>query len=153
MLHASPVSTASAEVFLGGADPAIGPDPASVRRLAADLVAANRTSEAMGLVLSGLSAYPGSEDLWVMRALISEMRHDWADASHALDQLFSIQGSRAPAETWCHRIRVLRCLGHWDRAFELARQGLAVFADHPMLLSEWQTLKSLHEASQHKAAA
>ncbi len=153
MLQASPVSTASAEVFLARAEPATGPEPASIRRAAADLVAVNRTGEAMALVLAGLSAHPESEDLWVMRALISEMRHDWADASHALEQLFRIQGSRVPAETWCHRVRVLRCLGHSEMAFELARQGLAVFAGHPMLMSEWQTLKSMHEASGHRAAA
>lgn len=152
MLHASSASTASAEVFLGAGESVIGPDPVALRQAAADLVAANRTGEAMALVLTGLASLPDSEDLLVMRALIGEMRHDWADAAQTLDHLARLQGERAPAQTWCHRIRVLRCLGDWRQALEIARQALAAFPDHPLLVSEWQTLRSA-QACDLKAAA
>ena len=153
MLQVSTALNPPAEVYLGHAAPPVGPDPAVIRRAAADLVAQNQTAQAVALVTQGLSVYPDSEDLLVMRALISEMRHDWLDAAQTLEHLVAVQGQGAPAETWCHWVRALRCLGDWNKAFDVAKRALSTYADHAMLVSEWQTLNSAPRASIRKAAA
>jgi Tfp pilus assembly protein PilF len=78
-----------------------------------------------------------------MAALICEAVQDWAQASIYLERLVRVQGSAVTAETLCHWVRVLRCLGQIQRAARLARQGQQMFPEHPMLESEHRTLTSI----------
>jgi hypothetical protein len=150
------VSTSPNELADGYARHAASPvasDPVAIRLAAVHMVAGNQTAQAVALVSAGLAAHPDSEDLLVMRALISEMRHDWDDAIEALERLLRVQGQSAPAETWCHWVRSLRCGGQWRRALEAATQALDLFSGHPMLVSEWQTLNSVLRSPRNSSAA
>lgn len=149
--HTAPVS---ADVFYGTASVAsAAPTPQAIRMAAATLVIREQLSDAKTLVANGLIQYPDSEDLLVMQALISEMNHDWTGAATALENLVRVQNTRVPAETWCHWVRVLRCLGDWNKAAQVAKKALMQFPDHDMLQSEWQTLNSAPRQAIRKTAA
>lgn len=145
-------ATTQAEVFFGS-QPLNSPTPRDIRMSAAAMVARDQIAEARTMVTNGLIQHPDSEDLLVMQALISEMGHDWATASRSLENLVRIQGRNVAAETWCHWVRVLRCLGDWNKATAVAKLGLAQYPEHGMLLSEWQTLNSEPRQAVRKTAA
>lgn len=153
MLQASTSPNKPSDGYARQAASPVAPDPVAIRLAAAQMVAGNQTAQAVALVSAGLSTHPDSEDLLVMRALISEMRHDWDDAIEAIERLLRVQGHSAPAETWCHWVRALRCGGQWRRALEVATQALDLFSSHPMLISEWQTLNSVLRSARNSSAA
>lgn len=102
--------------------------PAKIRQSIADLVGQNRLTEADSLSNEALQRFPQSEDILVIRALVTQVRHDWPAASIALEQLIALQGHAAPAVTWGQWVRVLRCMGDDARAMTVVTQGLA---NHP----------------------
>ena len=117
--------------------------PKAARDLAVDLVSRNQMSQALSVVEGALAHDCDSQDLLSMAALICEAVQDWPQASSYLERLVRVQGSAVTAETLCHWVRVLRCLGQIERAFGLSRSALALFPEHPMLESEHQTLSSM----------
>ena len=64
-----------------------------------------------------------------------------------------LQGSGVTAETLSHWVRVLRCLGHMERAARLAGNALKMHPGHVMLESESQTLSSILAAKSAGAGA
>ena len=64
-----------------------------------------------------------------------------------------LQGSGVTAETLSHWVRVLRCLGHMERAARLAGNALKMYPGHVMLESESQTLNSILAAKSARAGA
>lgn len=117
--------------------------PTAVRLAAVDLVARNQVEQALASIDAALIQDPDSQELLSMAALICEVKHDWRMASTHLERLVRVQGSAVTAETLCHWVRVLRCLGQIERAFGLSSSALALFPEHPMLESEHQTLSSM----------
>ena len=124
----------------------------NIRFAAADLCRQGRLAEAELLTREALQHHPDSEDVLVIRALISEVRHDWASAAAALERLLQLQGTAAPAESWCHWVRVLRCDGQLDAAFETAIKALQHHPAHPLLASELAQLEAMGVVAERRAA-
>lgn len=120
--------------------------PSSLREKAAQLVGDGLLDEATSLIDQGLKQHPRDEHLLVMCALLCEVRRDWVGAHDALQELLEVQGYRAPSETWSHWIRVLRCLGQWERAWLAAQQGLKLHPQDLVLQSENDTLRAIVQA-------
>ena len=117
--------------------------PKEARDLAVDLVTRDHMGSALAVVETALAVNSESQELLSMAALICEAVQDWARASHYLERLVRVQGSAVTAETLCHWVRVLRCLGQLQRAARLAGQAQHMFPHHPMIESEQQTLASI----------
>ena len=115
--------------------------PAKIRQSIADLVGQNRLTEADSLSNEALQRFPQSEDILVIRALVTQVRQDWAEASLALEKLIGIQGHQAQAMTWGQWVRVLRCMGDDARAMTVAAQGLATYPNDPQLQEEFAALQ------------
>jgi hypothetical protein len=140
MLHAAPafLTNTSYSALLASATQELS--PAKIRQSIADLVGQNRLTEADVLSLEAMQRFPQSEDILVIRALVSQVRQDWTAASVTLEKLVSLQGHAAKAVTWGQWVRVLRCLGDDARAMTVAAQGLAT---HPRDLQLQETFNSL----------
>lgn len=123
-----------------------------IRFAAADLCRQGRLAEADLLTYEALQQYPDSEDVLVMRALICEVRHDWPGAATVLGHLLHVQGKAAPAETWCHWVRVLRCDGQLGAAHQAVLQALQQHPGHPALASELAQLEALRVSGERRAA-
>jgi len=129
--------------------------PSATERLrlaAAELFRQGRLAEADALIHDALQQHPDSEDVLVMRALISEVLHDWSSAAAALEHLVQLQGRSAPAEVWCHWVRVLRCQGRSQRAGEVAAQALTWHPLHPALSAELMALGQPVISEERRAA-
>ena len=127
--------------------------PKDIRWAAAQLCADDRFDEAALLTRQGLTLYPLSEDLWAMLALLHEVAHEWQQAAECIENLLDIQGNHAPAETWGHWVRVLRCLGDDHSALEAVQQGLQHHPLDSMLISEHATLDALLNLNALRSAA
>lgn len=123
-----------------------------VRFAAADLFRQGRLSEADLLTHAALLHYPDSEDVLVIRALICEVQQDWPQAAAALERLVELQGQEAPAQSWCHWVRVLRCNGELAKAREQVLRGLDLHPAHPLLTSELAQLQALNMPTERQAA-
>jgi len=143
MLHASPVFLAPTahSALLASTTPVLS--PARMRQTIADLVAQNNLNEADALSQDALQEFPQSEDILIIRALVSQVRQDWPAASTALEKLITLQGRTAQAGTWDQWVRVLRCSGDNVRAMAVATQGLAAHPHHPGLQEEFNALQHL----------
>ena len=117
--------------------------PTKIRQSIADLVGQNRLTEADSLSHEALRRYPQSEDILVIRALVTQGRHDWPEASAVLEKLISLQGHTAPAMTWGQWVRVLRCMGDDARAMTAAAQGLATHPKDAQLQEEFASLQRI----------
>lgn len=115
--------------------------PAKIRQSIADLVGQNRLAEADLLSHEALQRFPQSEDILVIRALVTQVRQDWPSASAALEKLLTQQGHSAKAATWGQLVRVLRCMGDNNRAMTAAAQGLATHPQDPQLQEEFNALQ------------
>ncbi len=125
MLQAAMAQGAFTAPFLMDAGPAeSGLAPPAIRVEVAKCVAANRMADAEHMLTDGLRRFPDSEDLLVMRALISEVQLDWPAADVTLQRLLSVQGSKAPVASWLHWVRVLRCMQQRTRAIEAMHMAL-----------------------------
>lgn len=117
-------------------------EPQRIRLLAADLVRQDKLAEADQLTASALEAHPNSQDVLAIRALILQVMQDWSGAKQVLQRLLKVQGDAAPAETWCHWVRVLRCEGMAQQAMDAASDGLSRHPQHPTLRAELLALQS-----------
>jgi hypothetical protein len=115
--------------------------PVKIRESIAELVGQNRLDEADLLSHEALVRFPQSEDILVIRALVAQVRHDWPAASDALEKLIGLQGHAAQALTWSQWVRVLRCMGHEDRAMNAVAQGLATHPKNVQLQEEFNALQ------------
>ena len=126
--------------------------PAKIRQSIADLVGQNRLAEADVLSHEALQRFPQSEDILVIRALVTQVRQDWPAASAALEKLITLQGHTAQAVTWGQWVRVLRCIGDNTRAMTAAAQGLATYPQDPQLQEEFNALQRVGVKPALKAA-
>ena len=117
--------------------------PARIRESIADLVGQNRLTEADALSHEAMQRFPKSEDILVIRALVTQVLQDWPAASAALEKLTDLQGRSTQAVTWSQWVRVLRCMGNNTRAMTIAAQGLANHPQHPTLQEEFNALQHL----------
>ena len=115
--------------------------PAKIRQSIADLVGQNRLTEADALSSEALKSFPQSEDILVIRALVTQVRQDWPAACAALEKLIALQGHAAQAVTWGQLVRVLRCLGDDTHAMTMAAQGLATHPQDAQLQQEFNALQ------------
>jgi hypothetical protein len=115
--------------------------PAKIRQSIADLVGQNRLTDADLLSHEALQRFPHSEDILVIRALVTQVRQDWHAASAALEKLITLQGHATQAVTWSQWVRVLRCMGDDARAMTAATQGLANHPQDSQLLAEFNALQ------------
>ena len=152
MLHAAPAFLAktSYSALLASATQELS--PAKIRQSIADLVGQNRLVDADLLSHEALQRFPQSEDILVIRALVTQVRRDWPAASAALEKLISLQGHAAQAVTWGQWVRVLRCLGDDARAMSAAAQGLACHPQDKLLLDEFHALPRVCTKPTLKAA-
>lgn len=134
-----PVAVLVAPHPIGQAGGSVSLSPSQLRVLASSWVEQGHLDDAARLVQSALHDSPLSEDLLVMQALICEVRHDWPGACAALEQLMAVQNP-SPSETWCHYVRVLRCLDKPRQALQAANQGLQQHPGHPVLMHEFNLL-------------
>lgn len=153
MLQALAVSPAALDAGFSSPPEHAPVSPQHVRQAAVDLVASNQLSQAFAVVEGAVRQHPDSQELVSLLALISEARHDWAKASFYLERLVRLQGSGVTAETLSHWVRVLRCLGHMERAARLAGNALKMYPGDVMLESESQTLNSILAAKSAQAGA
>lgn len=117
--------------------------PAKIRQSIADLVGQNRLADADLLSHEAMQRFPQSEDILVIRALVTQVRHDWPAASAALEKLISLQGHASQAVTWGQWVRVLRCMGDDTRAMTVAAQGLATHPKDAQLQQEFNALQQV----------
>ena len=143
MLHAAPAFLAktSYSALLTSASQELS--PAKIRQSIADLVGQNRLNDADLLSHEALQRFPHSEDILVIRALVTQVRQDWPAASAALEKLITLQGQAAQAITWSQWVRVLRCQGDDARAMTATAQGLANHPQDPQLLAEFNALQQV----------
>lgn len=143
MLQAAPtfLSKTTYSALLNSASQELS--PAKIRQSIADLVGQNRLAEAEALSLEALQRFPHSEDILVIRALVTQVRLDWAAASSTLERLIALQGLGAQAMTWNQWVRVLRCQGDDTRAMTVAAQGLANHPQDPQLMQEFTALQRM----------
>ena len=141
MLHATPAFLAktSYAALLTSATQELS--PAKIRQSIADLVGQNRLAEADLLSHEAMQRFPQSEDILVIRALVTQVRQDWPAASAALEKLITLQGHAANAVNWSQWVRVLRCMGDDARAMTAATQGLANHPKDLLLLAEFNALQ------------
>jgi hypothetical protein len=117
--------------------------PTKIRQSIADLVGQDRLAEADLLSHEAQQRFPQSEDILVIRALVTQVRQDWPAASAALEKLIHLQGHAAQAVTWGQWVRVLRCQGDDARAMSVTAQGLANHPQDPQLLGEFNALQQV----------
>lgn len=143
MLQAAPafLTKSSYSALLSSATQELS--PAKIRQSIADLVGQNRLAEADALSNEALQRFPNSEDILVIRALVSQVRHDWPAASAALERLLTLQGHAAQSVTWAQWVRVLRNLGDEARAMTVAAQGLATHPQDLQLQEEFTALQRM----------
>jgi len=143
MLHAAPAFLAKTaySALLTSATQELS--PTKIRQSIADLVGQNRLSDADLLSHEALQRFPQSEDILVIRALVTQVRQDWPSASAALEKLITLQGHAAQAVSWGQWVRVLRCQGDDARAMSVVTQGLANHPQDPQLLAEFNALQQL----------
>jgi hypothetical protein len=141
MLHAAPafIAKTSYSALLASATQELS--PAKIRQSIADLVGKNRLAEADALSCEALQRFPQSEDILVIRALVTQVRQDWPAASAALERLIGLQGHAAQAVSWGQWVRVLRCMGDDARAMSVAAQGLATHPKDAQLQEEFNALQ------------
>lgn len=142
MLHAttSTLARTAYSALLSSASQELS--PIKIRQSIADLVGQNRLAEADTLSNEAYHRFPQSEDILVIRALVTQVRQDWPEASVALEKLVDLQGHHAQAVTWSQWVRVLRCMGDDARAMTVAAQGLATHPKDMPLQEAFNSLQS-----------
>jgi hypothetical protein len=117
--------------------------PEDIRVAISELVAQDQMDLADALVDAGLSLYPESQDILAIAALLAEVHGDWSAADPLLDKILSLQGEKATATTWQHKVRVLRCLCDPAGALKATQMGLSMHPTDPTLLSEQHILQDM----------
>lgn len=119
---------------------------AEIRQAIAYWVGCDRLDIADSLVAAGMSLYPQSEDILAVGALLAEIKQDWQEAQHCLEQLLNLQGDRATGESWYHLVRVMRCRSANYAAFRAVQRGLKQHPAHVGLVQEFEELSELLES-------
>ena len=101
---------------------------------------------------SALALYPDSQDVLVISALMAEVKSDWPRAEQLLVQLLQIQGVDAPAESWLHLIRTLKCQNKTEDMVMVIDHVLSYFATDDLVSRERETLLALRANSTPSAA-
>lgn len=114
--------------------------PTDIRVAIQALMAEDRFALAYALGDAGLALYPESEDMVAVTSLLAVIAQDWPQAIDLLRQLIDMQHGQSTVFTHAMLIRSLRCNLEYAAAFEAARDGLALFPDHPELLKEYDAL-------------
>ncbi len=122
--------------------------PEDIRVAISELVAQDRMDLADALLAAGLSLYPNSEDILAIAALLAEVHGDWSSADSLLDKILHLQGDKATAAVWQHKVRVQRCLCDPAGALKASQMGLRMHPADPTLLSEQHLLQDLLDAAQ-----
>jgi hypothetical protein len=152
MLHAAPAflaKTSYSALFTSATQEL---SPAKFRQSIADLVGQNRLTDADLLSHEALQRFPQSEDILVIRALVTQVRQDWPAASAALEKLITLQGQAAQAVSWSQLVRVLRCMGDDSKAMTVAAQGLDTHPLDAQLQQEFNALQHLGVKHELKVA-
>lgn len=110
--------------------------PSDLRMGIQKLVMSNEMTLAQALADAGLAMHPKSEDLLAMSGLIALTQENWAEAAQHLEQLLSVQGTKAPVMTYKMLVRAQRCNLDLARAQRILAQGLAQWPQDPSLLEE-----------------
>jgi hypothetical protein len=141
MLHAAPTFMAKTpfSALLTNATQELS--PGKIRQSIAELVGQNRLADADLLSHEAMQRFPQSEDILVIRALVTQVRKDWPAASATLEKLIGLQGHAAQAVSWGQWVRVLRCMGNDTRAMTVAAQGLATHPKDAQLQQEFNALQ------------
>ena len=117
--------------------------PWEIRIAIAELVKENKMDLAVAAAESAMALYPDSQDILVIGSLLAEVKQDWARAEQLLIQLLQVQGADAPAESWLHLIRVLRCQNKADDMIFVIDHVLNVYGDDAKVIEEQEALIAL----------
>ena len=120
---------------------------AEIRQAIANWVGQGRMDIADALVAAGISLYPESEDILAIGTLVAEVNEDWAQAQECVERLMQVQGEQAPAETWYHLIRIMRCRSAYYNAFRHAKRAIRRFPAHEGLREAHEQLATLVESA------
>jgi len=126
--------------------------PWEIRIAIAQLVKDNHMDLAVAASESALALHPDSQDVLVISALLSEVKSDWPRAEQLLVQLLQIQGADAPAESWLHLIRTLKCQNKTEDMVMVIDHVLSCFATDELVSRERETLLALRANSTPSAA-
>jgi len=118
-----------------------------IREAIAVLFEQGRIELATAVSEAAISLYPYSEDVLVMCALLAEVNQAWSSAEQLLVRLIEVQGNDAPAESWLHLVRVLRCQGKNSDAKLVCDFTGERFPDHADLRKEADALRDLTSIS------
>lgn len=126
--------------------------PWEIRIAISELVRENKMDLAVAAAESAMALYPDSQDILVIGSLLAEVRQEWSRAEQLLIQLLQLQGADAPAESWLHLIRVLRCQNKGDDMALVIDHVLTVYGSDPQVVEEREALMALRsEISNTKA--
>jgi len=112
-----------------------------IREAIAVLFQQGRIELATAVSEAAITLYPYSEDVLVMCALLAEVNQNWETAEQLLVRLIETQGNDAPAESWLHLVRVLRCQGKDEDANLICNFTSERFPEHKDLGKEAQELR------------
>jgi len=118
-----------------------------IREAIAVLFEQGRIELATAVSEAAISLYPYSEDVLVMCSLLAEVNQAWSSAEQLLVRLIEVQGNDAPAESWLHLVRVLRCQGKNNDAKLVCEFTCERFPDHADLRKEADALRELTSIS------
>ncbi len=125
--------------------------PWEIRIAIAQLVRENKMDLAVAASESALTLYPESQDVLVISALLAEVKNDWPRAEQLLIQLLGVQGADAPAESWLHLIRTLKCQNKTEDMALVIDHVLTCFAHDQLVANERDTLLALRAESSPSA--
>lgn len=114
-----------------------------IREAIAVLFEQGRIELATAVSEAAIALYPYSEDVLVMCALLAEVNQNWAVAEQLLVRLIETQGNNAPADSWLHLVRVLRCQGKHQDAKLVCNFTAERFPEHADLRKEAEALREI----------
>lgn len=118
-------------------------EPANICEAIAVLIDQNKLSMAEEMADLAQILHPSEELVLAVSALVAETTQNWSKALALLTRLQEVQGDKVRAETLRHEIRVLRCMGAFDQAFNRADVALKKFPADETLCKELESLRSL----------
>ena len=125
--------------------------PWEIRIAIAELVKENKMDLAVAASESALALFPDSQDVLVISSLLAEVRSDWPRAEQLLIQLLTVQGADAPAESWLHLVRTLKCQNKTEDMALVIDHILNCFSSDALVAVERDTLLALRAESTNNA--
>jgi len=114
-----------------------------IREAISVLFQQGRMELAIAVGEAAISVYPYSEDILVICALMAEVEQDWARAESLLIRLIEVQEGDAPAASWLHLLRVLRCQNKTADAVAVADFAGAKYDTDADLQAEIASLRAV----------